>query len=200
MRDEEPSDILTTTVEGVVEGEVGRGGDGSGHQDRAKVARHVVEAADEAAEWVSARAVRRPDSEAVPGSRVQREGPARELEEQGYSGSYVTVQRYVRPLRTAAQPETATTRFETAPRRQAQVDSGMLKVWIGQAPVDVHLFVMVLEFSRRIFTKAYVNEKLGNLLDDHEAAFAYFGGTDASILYARSLQGGSAAACSSRTP
>ena len=36
----------------------------------------------------------------------------RELGELGYEGSYVTVQRYVRPLRTARQPEVATARYD----------------------------------------------------------------------------------------
>ena len=44
----------------------------------------------------------------------------------------------MRPLRTAAQPEVATARYETAPGAQAQVDWGMLNVWIGAAKVKVH--------------------------------------------------------------
>lgn len=107
----------------------------------------------------------------------------RELCELGYEGSYVTVQRYVRPLRAAAQPEAATARFETAPGAQAQVDWGLLNVWVGETKVKVHLFVMVLGYSRRIFTRGYLHEKLGNLLDGHEAAFAHFGGRTEAILY-----------------
>lgn len=107
----------------------------------------------------------------------------RELREAGYEGSYVNVQRYVRPLRAAAQPEAATARFETAPGAQAQVDWGLLNVWIGETKVKVHLFVMVLGYSRRIFTRGYLHEKLGNLLDGHEAAFAHFGGRTETILY-----------------
>jgi transposase len=86
-------------------------------------------------------------------------------------------------LRTAAQPEVATARYETAPGAQAQVDWGMMNVWIGGAKVKVHLFVMVLGFSRRIFARAYLNERLGNLLDGHEAAYAHFGGRTETILY-----------------
>lgn len=107
----------------------------------------------------------------------------RELCELGYEGSYVTVQRYVKPLRAAAQPEVATARYETAPGAQAQVDWGQLGVWIGEKKVTVHLFVMVLGYSRRIFARGYLNEKLGNLLDGHEAAFAHFGGRTETILY-----------------
>jgi transposase len=107
----------------------------------------------------------------------------RELGGAGYEGSYPTVQRFVRTLRTAAQPEQATMRYETEPGEQAQVDWGMIGVWIGQRRVKVHLFVMVLGFSRRIFARAYEHEKLGNLLDGHEAAFGHFGGRTGKILY-----------------
>jgi transposase len=107
----------------------------------------------------------------------------RELKEAGYKGSYVNLQRYVRPLRAAAQPEAATARFETAPGAQAQVDWGMIDVWIGETKIKVHLFVMVLGYSRRIFTRGYLHEKLGNLLDGHEAAFEHFGGRTETILY-----------------
>lgn len=107
----------------------------------------------------------------------------RELCEAGYEGSYVTVQRFVRALRAAAQPEQATARFETAPAAQAQVDWGLIGVWIGELKIKVHLFVMVLGYSRRIFVRAYEHEKLGNLLDGHEAGFAHFGGRTETILY-----------------
>ena len=107
----------------------------------------------------------------------------RELREAGYGGSYETLKRYVRSLREAAKPELATARFETAPGAQAQVDWGIFGVWIGETKVDVHLFVMVLGYSRRIFARGYLNEKLENLLDGHEAAFAYFGGRTETILY-----------------
>jgi transposase len=107
----------------------------------------------------------------------------RELLEAGYEGSYVSVQRYVRNLRMAARPETATMRFETAPGAQAQADWSLVNVWIGEEKVKVHLFVMVLGYSRRIFARGYLHERLGNLLEGHEAAFAHFGGRTETILY-----------------
>jgi transposase len=41
-------------------------------------------------------------------------------------------------------------RFETDPGQQAQVDWGSAWVWLGEQRVRVHLFVMVLGYSRRI--------------------------------------------------
>lgn len=107
----------------------------------------------------------------------------RELRAAGYEGSYPTVQRFVRSLRSAAQPEQATVRFETGPGEQAQVDWGMLNVWLGESRIKVHLFVMVLGYSRRIFTQAYLHERLSNLLAGHEAAFSHLGGRTEKILY-----------------
>jgi hypothetical protein len=77
----------------------------------------------------------------------------------------------------------ATMRFETAPGRQAQVDWGELKVWIGGVRTKVHIFTMILGYSRRIFARGYANEGLGSLLDAHERAFAYFGGRTEVVLY-----------------
>ena len=107
----------------------------------------------------------------------------RELREAGYEGSARSVRRYVEGQREAARPELATMRFETGPGEQAQVDWGMIGVWIGEQRIKVHLFVMVLGFSRRIFVRAYEHERLGNLLEGHEAAFSHFGGRTATLLY-----------------
>ena len=107
----------------------------------------------------------------------------RELQDAGYEGSARSVRRYVEGQREAARPEVATVRFETGPGEQAQVDWGMINVWIGEQRIKVHLFVMVLGFSRRIFVRAYEHERLGNLLDGHQAAFTHFGGRTATLLY-----------------
>lgn len=108
----------------------------------------------------------------------------RELEPMGYSGTHATVARYIAPWRKAWTPEAGPTgRFETGPGEQAQVDWGSLRVWLGEERVKVHLFTMVLGFSRRIFVRAYLNERLESLLDAHARAFAHFGGRTESILY-----------------
>lgn len=108
----------------------------------------------------------------------------RELQGLGYAGSYPALVRYLRPARQAAcHSIAATPRFETEPGQQAQVDWGSTRVWFADAPIRVHLFVMVLGYSRRLFAKAYLNERLDSLLDAHTAAFAYFGGRTREILY-----------------
>lgn len=204
MQNEERADILSTTADSVVEGllvdegmaEAIRRMHGRG-MGKKRIAREMGLDIKTVRKWLK--------TEWKPQQR-EREEPAlakhdewirkrfpevgynakvlhRELGVLGYEGSYVSVQRHARPLRMVGQPEMATARYETAPGAQAQVDWGMLNVWIGEERTKVHLFVMVLGYSRRIFARAYLNEKLGNLLDGHEAAFAHFGGRTETILY-----------------
>ena len=108
----------------------------------------------------------------------------RELRTKGWSGHYATLARYVAPLRDSwrGEPE-AVVRYETGPGEQAQVDWGSTLTWIGGVLVRIHIFVMVLGYSRRLFARAYLGERLGALLDAHEKAFEHFGGRCARGLY-----------------
>jgi transposase len=108
----------------------------------------------------------------------------RELLGLGFTGSYQQVQRYLKPYRAQRKwAELATVRFETAPGEQAQVDYGQLRIWIGEQLETVHLFVLTLGYSRRLFTYAYHDEKLATLLDGHERAFRHLGGVTLTCLY-----------------
>ncbi len=204
MQEEERSEILRTTAGSVVEEELIDEGMAeairrlrAGGMAKKAIARELGLDIKTVRKWIGAawkaqRRKRRVTALAKHDEWMRKRFPEvgysamvlhRELRERGYEGSYVTVQRHVRPLRTAPQPEVATARYETAPGAQAQVDWGMLGVWIGEKKVKVHLFVMVLGYSRRIFARGYLHEKLGNLLDGHEAAFEHFGGRTETILY-----------------
>ncbi len=206
MQNEVQSDILNATANSVVEGELVDEGMAeairrlrAGGMAKKAIARELGMDVKTVRKWIA--------TEWAPQQRTRRDEPEltkhdewirtrfpevgysamvlhRELrDERKYAGSYVTVQRWVRPLRAAVAPEMAPERCETAPGAQAQVAWGMLNVWIGEERVQVHLFVMVLGYSRRIFARGYLHEKLGNLLDGHEAAFEHFGGRTATILY-----------------
>lgn len=204
MENEQGSEILTTAVEAVVEDRVVERGMVEGmRQMRARgmgkkaIARELgldvktvrkYLSVDWKAQTRESRQKRLEPFDEVIRARFPEVGynamvMHRELTEAGYDGSYVTVQRYVRDLRMAARPELGSARFETAPGAQAQADWGLIGVWIGEEKVKIHLFVMVLGYSRRIFARGYLHEKIGNLLDGHEAAFAHFGGRTESILY-----------------
>jgi transposase len=108
----------------------------------------------------------------------------REVRERGYGGSYSALARRIGPWRCefggGLEP---TVRFETGPGEQGQVDWGSTAVYLGEDLVRVHLFVMVLSYSRRIFARGYLQERLEDLLDGHERAFAHFCGRTRRILY-----------------
>lgn len=104
-------------------------------------------------------------------------GLHRELQGLGFTGGVQQVRRAIRPWRAEARwAAVATVRYETGPGEQAQVDFGQLRIWLGERSERVHLFVMTLGFSRRLWVRAYPHERLSALLDGHERAFRHFGG------------------------
>jgi len=108
----------------------------------------------------------------------------RELQALGCEGTYASVVKYIAPWRAEQRADPGpTVRFETGPGEQAQVDWGQTWLWVADQRVKVHLFTMVLGYSRRIFARGYTSEGLNALLDAHERAFAHFGGRTESILY-----------------
>lgn len=108
----------------------------------------------------------------------------RELQHSGYTGCYETVKLFVRPLRDEHQNHLdAVMRFETAPGQQGQVDWGSATVWLGETRVRIHFFAMVLGYSRRLFGRAYLDERLPTLVAGHQEAFSWFGGSPRELLY-----------------
>jgi transposase len=104
----------------------------------------------------------------------------------GYTGSYETVKRFVRPLHAEeAVADLTQRRFETPPGGQSQIDWGQARVYFRTQPVELHIFVLTLGFSRRGFYRACADERLAQFLDAHEAAFAHFGGHTREHLYDR---------------
>ena len=105
-----------------------------------------------------------------------------ELRVMGYRGSYDVVKRFVSPLRQEAEIE-ATVRFETPPGRQGQADWGQCWTIIGGRRVKVHLFVLTLGYSRRMYAVATSDEKMPAFLRSHEEAFEFLGGVAHEIVY-----------------
>jgi len=107
-----------------------------------------------------------------------------EIRKMGYPGCDGLVKKFIHPLREDRRRlEEATMRFETGPGKQAQVDWGSTTVELGGHRVRVHLFAMVLGYSRRIYVCAELDEKLPAFLACHEKAFEWFGGLTLTILY-----------------
>jgi transposase len=105
------------------------------------------------------------------------------LAEQDVVVSVRTVERAVADLRQAQRvAEVATVRVESAPGEQLQVDFGQKYVQIGGARVRVFLLVAVLSYSRRIFVKAFLNERQADWREGLAAAFRHFGGVPRVVL------------------
>lgn len=108
---------------------------------------------------------------------------AQMLADEGIEASVRTVQRAVRERRQQVHAATvATVRFETSPGRQMQVDFGEKKLVIGGVLVRVYLLVAVLSHSRRLFVKAFLNQRGDDWREGIAEAFRYFGGMPLEVL------------------
>lgn len=76
----------------------------------------------------------------------------------------------------------ATSRFETKPVEQLQIDFREKVVSIDGHTQEVHVLVATLGYSRRLFAKVYPHETQQEWFDGTEAAFAHFGGVPTTVL------------------
>lgn len=105
------------------------------------------------------------------------------LAERGIHVPLRTVQRVLTPHRRARlAAEVATVRFETAPGHQMQIDFGEKLVAVGGAVVRVYLFVAVLGYSRRLFTRASLSQRQDDWREGLAGAFRHFGGVPQALL------------------
>jgi transposase len=99
------------------------------------------------------------------------------LMERGYTGSYASVWRFVRTVKPGREQET-TTRVETKPGEEAQVDFGyagrMIDPESGQLR-KAWAFVMVLSWSRHQYVEFVWDQKVETWLRCHRNAFEFFG-------------------------
>lgn len=132
-------------------------------------------ALDPHADWLRERFLRHRGNAAVVHEEL-----CREL---GIRVSLRTVERAVATLRDELRAEAvATTRFETPPGHQLQLDFGERVVEIAGERVRAHFLVATLGYSRRIFAVAYACERQTQWLQGLEAAFGHFGGVPAEVL------------------
>ena len=106
------------------------------------------------------------------------------LAEKGIKLSLRTIEREVAPLRRQLEAEArATIRFETPPGKQLQIDFGERRVPIGGESVKVYLFVATLGYSRRVYVRAFRNERQESWFAGLEGAFRHFGGVTEEVLF-----------------
>jgi len=95
-----------------------------------------------------------------------------------------TVERAVKPFRRELEAQArATVRFETAPGKQMQIDFGERLIEIAGGKPKVFLFVATLGFSRRVYVRAFENERQESWFTGLESAFAAFGGVTEEVLF-----------------
>jgi transposase len=105
------------------------------------------------------------------------------LKEHGYTGGYDTERYFVRQVKEE-KAQLAYIRFETEPGRQAQMDWADFKILNPDgSSFFVYLFILLLGFSRTMFACFVQRCSLQAFMDSHIAAFHYFGGIPAEILY-----------------
>ena len=126
-------------------------------------------------EWVAERFRRHAGNADVVRQELERE--------KGIRLSLRTVEREVAPLRRGLEAEAlATVRFETPPGKQLQIDFGERRVTIGDEKVKVYLFVATLGYSRRLYVRAFRNERQESWFAGVEGAFRHFGGVTEEVL------------------
>ena len=76
----------------------------------------------------------------------------------------------------------ATVRVETAPGDQLQIDFGQKRLPIAGVRVRIFLLVAVLGYSRRLFVKAFLNERGADWREGIAAALTHFGGVPRTLL------------------
>jgi transposase len=102
-----------------------------------------------------------------------------ELRARGYDGQITRVRDFLAPLRADARRQReATTRFETAPGKQAQVDWGHFgRIWQPRSRrwAPLYAFVFTLGYSRAQYVTFTTSCDLEHFLECHLGAFAALG-------------------------
>jgi transposase len=101
-----------------------------------------------------------------------------EIHAAGYSGAYTQLKEYVRAVRPVPPPEPLV-RFETAPGHQAQVDFASFTLPWGRR----YALLVVLGYSRLLWMHFYARQTMQTLFRGLEAAFEFFGGVPAELLF-----------------
>lgn len=105
----------------------------------------------------------------------------RKLQEQGYTGSVITLRRYMQPKRTL-RPSRATVRFETEPGEQLQNDWGEIWTEVGGERTKVCFSISTLGYSRRFHVWCTTSMDAEHTYEGLLRAFEYVGGSPRNVL------------------
>ena len=107
----------------------------------------------------------------------------RRLRKEGYRGGKTILGDFLRKLRGSRKSRRAFIRYEPAPGYEAQSDWSPYNVMLGGVKSLVHVFSLILSYSRYQYLEVFLNEKQDTLFAAHIEAFRYFQGIPAVILY-----------------
>jgi transposase len=105
------------------------------------------------------------------------------LRGEGYNGSESSVQGYAVKWRKDNRAPRVFLPLEFEPGQDGQVDWGEAQASIGGVSQTVQIFVMRLNYSRRVFVMAFPAQKQECFFEGHVQAFAFFGGVPARLSY-----------------
>ena len=107
----------------------------------------------------------------------------KDVEAKGYTGSESTVRGYIAQLRREKKKRKVYIPLEFDPGIDAQVDWGEGLAIIAGERITVQLFYMRLCYSRKLFMKAFPNQKQEAFFDGHVQAFHHIQGIPHRISY-----------------
>ncbi len=105
------------------------------------------------------------------------------LQGKGFGGAESTVRHYVSRVRKKQRRPQVYLPLSFERGRDGQVDWGQAEVVFNGEIVTVQLFVMRLNYSRRIFVMAFPSQKQEAFFQGHVAAFQHFGGVPWRLTY-----------------
>lgn len=105
------------------------------------------------------------------------------LQSEGYSGSEPSVRRYIGQQRQTQKRPAVYLPLEFDPGADAQADWGEGLVEMNGKPVTVQVFYLRLNYSRRLFMRAFPAQKQEAFFEGHVQAFHYFEGVPGRISY-----------------
>lgn len=105
----------------------------------------------------------------------------REIQADGYNGSYTMLRLYVQPKRPL-RPDPATVRFETVPGKQLQTDWGEIVTQVAGQPTKVRFIVNTLGYSRRFHFWCTDSLDSEHTYEGIIRSFEYFGGVTEEVL------------------
>ncbi len=104
-----------------------------------------------------------------------------QVQQQGYTGGYGMVKRFVRQVRPTRKP--AFLMLEFAAGQCAQVDWGQFgSVQVGSTRRRLSFFVMVLCYSRMMYLEFTLSEAMEHFLSCHRHALEFLGGAPAKVM------------------